>query len=1432
MVIAMVKAGNPSINNTNAILDNDTENTAHPRSELDSHANMIVLGRHSFIFESTGRTCTVTPFSSELGLAENVPIVDGAIVYEEPYSGEPIILLIRNALYIPSMEINLIPPFILRAGGVIVNDIPKIHCDNPETSDHCISFRTHDLKIPLQLNGTFSFFHHRIPTIEELQGCDKIFITPDSTVWNPHCESFARNEESMLDYEGNLVDSNRRLTYLMEPDPMTQHNYELSSISTTQWNTTIDDIITSSYNAPPYTNSADISVSELADAFSLHAEISKFGASIGSTTCMDSSLQDDLFDTSFTTSLDELEDLFMKDIPSKQIHSTTASPPKGISKQLLSKLWSINENLAEGAIAQTTQLNRQNADNSLSRNFSTNDRMLRYRRINSIFFTDTLFVTDKAKSTRRNKACQLFVSDKGFVAVYPMALASNFEDALHLFCKDVGVPISLIADPHPSQKSYSVRRFCDQVGTTLRLLEKSTQWANRAELYIGLLKEAVRKDLRASNAPMVLWDYCIQRRALIHNVTPRNLFQNNGLNPYTITFGTQADISNLCSFGWYEWVYYRDHGVFPINKEKLGRVLGPLKNEGNEMAQAILTSKGKIIPRRTLRRLRPDEITSPSEITKRTLFDDLIRIKLGDAAKFPDPPPNPRIQGPNNNGNIDELDEDSDNDEEDFNLPEVTQPMTDPLINAEVHLPQGEELKAATVTGRSLDPQGETVGTYHSNPMLNTMVYDVEFPDGQIKEYSANIIAENMYAQVDSSGNYMTMLDSIISHNKDSKAVEKQDKYIITKTGRKHLRRTTDGYNFKVLWRDGSSQWVTLKKLKESNPIEIAEYAISQGLDDEPAFAWWVPYTLRKRDRIVASVNSRVTRVTHKYGCEIPSSIQHAYSIDRKHGNSLWTDAINKEMNNLKVAFDILPEGRRAPVGYTKSSGHIIFDVRMTLERKARWVKDGHRTKQPDHSTYAGVVSRESVRIAFLSAALNALPICACDIQNAYLQAPSSEKHFIICGPEFGLDNIGKVAIIIRALYGGKSAGADYWRHVRQAMTSMGFTACKADPDVWMRPGTKADGTTYWQYVLLYVDDILAIMEEPEKFIKDELGNKFTIKPKSIGPPSQYLGNKVSEVTLDNGTRCWSFSSSQYIQNAIENVETYLKTRGAKLPTRTKSPWSTNYRPEIDTSPELDPTEAAYYQSLIGVLRWIVELGRGDICMEVSAMASMMALPREGHLDQLFHMFAFLKGNHNGVMVFDPTEPTIDELLFPDHDWSATPYAGSVEELPPNMPEARGVGMTMRAFVDSDHATDITNRRSRTGFIIYLNSAPIYWYSKKQTSVETSSFGSEFIAMKQCCEYIRGLRYKLRQMGIEVNDSTYIFGDNKSVLVNSSEPHSQLKKKSSSIAYHFVREGVAKREWKVTYLNTHLNPSDLLTKSLPGGEKRSLFTSYFLHYLD
>ena len=160
----------------------------------------------------------------------------------------------------------------------------------------------------------------------------------------------------------------------------------------------------------------------------------------------------------------------------------------------MTKVWRIDNATAKRTINVTTQLSRQDVNTSLSQNFGTNGRMIRYRRIVSLFYTYCLFVTKKqgqwkAISTFGFTCMQLYVSDKGYVFVVPMHSASEFPNDLQFFAKEVGVPIYLIADPHPSQKSKDMCQFCHKIGTTLRLLEELTQLANRSELYIGLFKE-------------------------------------------------------------------------------------------------------------------------------------------------------------------------------------------------------------------------------------------------------------------------------------------------------------------------------------------------------------------------------------------------------------------------------------------------------------------------------------------------------------------------------------------------------------------------------------------------------------------------------------------------------------------------------------------------------------------------------------------------------------------------------------------------------------------------------------------------------------------------------------------------------------------------------------------------------------------------------
>ena len=140
---------------------------------------------------------------------------------------------------------------------------------------------------------------------------------------------------------------------------------------------------------------------------------------------------------------------------------------------------------------------------------------------------------------------------------------------------------------------------------------------------------------------------------------------------------------------------------------------------------------------------------------------------------------------------------------------------------------------------------------------------------------------------------------------------------------------------------------------------------------------------------------------------------------------------------------------------------------------------------------------------------MNDIDICAADILNAYLQALRSEKYYIPkYGLEFGLENVGKRAKIVRALYGGKSSGRDFCYHLRSCMTHLGFESCKADPDIWIWESTKSDGSKYYEYTLLYVDDLLVVSEKVERVIRTEIGKYFELKDASIGLPDIYLGGE------------------------------------------------------------------------------------------------------------------------------------------------------------------------------------------------------------------------------------------------------------------------------------------------------------------------------------
>jgi len=449
--------------------------------------------------------------------------------------------------------------------------------------------------------------------------------------------------------------------------------------------------------------------------------------------------------------------------------------------------------------------------------------------------------------------------------------------------------------------------------------------------------------------------------------------------------------------------------------------------------------------------------------------------------------------------------------------------------------------------------------------------------------------------------------------------------------------------------------------------------------------------------------------------------------------------------------------------------------------------------------------------------------VLACDIQNAYLTTPFLEKIFTIAGPEFG-SNCGKIFILTRALYGLKSSGAAFRSFLAEHLHDIGYTPSKADPDVWMRPAMKPNGFKYWEYVLVYVDDILSISHDPKRTMK-LIQAKFKLKNNAMDPPETYLGATLSQFDNMDGDLCWAMSSDTYCAALVTNVEESLQKKGLRLPSKCLTPTSHGYKPEDDCTNELKDDGIQRYKEIIGSLRWAIEIGRVDILLETSLLSKHLALPREGHLEQALHMIGYLKSHKKLRLLFDPGCPTVKESWFSKYDWFDF-YRDAKEAMPPNMPEARGHSISIAVFVDANHAGDKSDRRSQTGVLIFINKAPIHWYSKKQNTVEASTFGAEFCAMRTAVEMIEALRYKLRMFGIPIDGPANVYCDNEAVYMNTTIPESTLKKKHHSICYHRCREAIASNTMRVAKQGTEKNLADLFTKILTNLRRQFLLERF------
>ncbi len=370
---------------------------------------------------------------------------------------------------------------------------------------------------------------------------------------------------------------------------------------------------------------------------------------------------------------------------------------------------------------------------------------------------------------------QIYTNDVHFTKFCPMKKKSEAPDSLIQFMQDVGIPSHLHSDDAKELTQDRMGEIMRKCWIRATQSEPYSPWQVRAKLCNRELKKAVRLTMTKTRAPGKLWDFCAMYHSEIRNFTAHPLFNLHGRTPYELATGQTPDISEYTDFGWYDTIWYLDQeaafpedkrklakwlGVFPEDKRKLAKWLGVAHRVGQSLCYYLLLGNGRVIVRSTIQALSQDDILS--ETVQRAIkeLDHHIETKIVDT-KQPD-----LLQGP-----LWDVYEPYEPEADKPEVDDYTPQSYDAMIAADLLLPQGDVLVPARVIARKHDAQGNPIGITNPNPILDSRIYEVQFPDGKVQEYAANILAENMYAQVDAEGIRHLLLGEIINHHSDQNAI-------------------------------------------------------------------------------------------------------------------------------------------------------------------------------------------------------------------------------------------------------------------------------------------------------------------------------------------------------------------------------------------------------------------------------------------------------------------------------------------------------------------------------------------------------------------------------------------------------------------------------------------------------------------------------------
>ena len=299
-----------------------------------------------------------------------------------------------------------------------------------------------------------------------------------------------------------------------------------------------------------------------------------------------------------------------------------------------------------------------------------------------------------------------------------------------------------------------------------------------------------------------------------------------------------------------------------------------------------------------------------------------------------------------------------------------------------------------------------------------------------------------------------------------------------------------------------------------------------------------------------------------------------------------------------------------------------------------------------------------------------------------------------------------------------------------------------------------------YEYIAVYVDD-LAIAALCCLDICSTLKNKCGFKLKGEGPLTYHLGCDFIRDPDGTLVAC----PKKYIRKILDWYEYKYKSK----PKKVKNPLEDNDHPELDTSAVV-LEYVKDVQSMVGQLQWLVALARFDIMSSVVTMSRFRTCPRQGHVDRCKRIYGYIAFMDHGGIRFRTEEPDFSNLPVQEFDWSRSVYGNVKELIPEDAPLPREIHVVTTTYVDANLHHDHVTGRALTGILHFVNGTPIDWYSKRQATVETATYGSEFVAARIAVDQIIDLRTTLRYLGVPIREKSYLFGDNKSVVDSSTLP--------------------------------------------------------------